>query len=133
MYVNRPPLVVRMIGSPGTSSSMWRNGRSWLTRWPPTTTLPNCPGMAVPGQWPGPRFNVESVIPSHIEWSNWIFGMAIVPICTAGSIAFGFGGACGCGSVAAVVVGRVAGTVVAAVVGATVVVGIVVGAAVTVT
>src|SRR5262245_32689422 len=90
--------------------------------------------MAVPGQWPGPRFSVESVIPSHIEWSSWIFGMAIVPICTAGSSALGLGGACGWGSVGAVVVGKVAGTVVvAAVVGATVVVGTVVGGIVTVT
>ena len=44
---------------------MSRNGRSWLTRWPPTTTLPSSPGMAVPGQWPGPRSRVGSVTPSH--------------------------------------------------------------------
>ena len=46
---------------------MLRNGLSWLMRWPATTTLPTSPGIAVPGQCPGPRSSVVSVTPSYID------------------------------------------------------------------
>ena len=38
-------------------------GCGW-SRCPATTTLPTSPGIAVPGQWPGPRSSVASRMPS---------------------------------------------------------------------
>ena len=50
------------------------------------TTLPTSPGIAVPGQWPGPLFNVESLMPSHMSAASPIFGISIEPSWTFGSV-----------------------------------------------
>src|SRR3954453_15250033 len=91
--------------SPTSSLSMLRNGLSWLTRCPAITTLPICPGIAVPGQWPGPWSSVVSVMPSYIAFDTPIFGISIVPTCANSPAARGSaGGASGLGNVAATVV-----------------------------
>src|SRR4051812_38413400 len=94
-----------MTSSPISSLSMFRNGLSWLTLCPAITTLPICPGIAVPGQWPGPWSRVVNVMPSYIALETPILGMSIVPTCVSCSAARGSaGGASGLGNVAATVV-----------------------------
>src|SRR3954453_3011211 len=91
--------------SPTSSLSMLRNGLSWLTRGPAIPTLPICPGIAVPGQWPGPWSSVVSVMPSYIALDTPILGISIVPTCVSCSAARGSaGGDSGFGNVAATVV-----------------------------
>ncbi len=65
--------------SPGTRSLTWRKSAWWLVRWPATTTLPTCPGIADPGQWPGPGRACVNRIPSYSVASIPSFGMAIRP------------------------------------------------------
>src|SRR3954447_26811635 len=94
-----------MTSSPISSLSMFRNGLSWLTLCPAITTLPICPGIAVPGQWPGPWSRVVNVMPSYIALEAPILGISIVPTCVSCSAARGSaGGASGLGNVAATVV-----------------------------
>ena len=65
-YTKRPANdVVKITSSPGTSWSRWRKSWLWLTRCPATTTLPTSPGIAEPGQWPGPWSSVASRMPSY--------------------------------------------------------------------
>ena len=61
------------------SSSRSRKSALWLTRWPATTTLPTSPGIAVPGQWPGPRSSVDRRMPSNIVAVSPIRGISIEP------------------------------------------------------
>src|SRR4051812_4695804 len=94
-----------MTSSPISSLSMFRNGLSWLTLCPAITTLPICPGIAVPGQWPGPWSRVVNVMPSYIALETPILGMSIVPSWVSCSAPRGSaGGASGLGNVAATVV-----------------------------
>ena len=58
---------------------MLRNGLLWLVRWPATTTLPTWPGMAVPGQWPGPLSSVDRAMPSYMSAETFSFGMSMWP------------------------------------------------------
>src|SRR3712207_2033209 len=116
-----------MTSSPGTSLSMWRNGRVLVTRWPATTTLPTWPGRAVPGQWLGPR----SIDTSEMPWLSGTLspslGISMVPSSTWGSWAYSSaGGAAGWGAGSTNVVVVVGGTVVVVVGGAVVVVVLVV-------
>src|SRR5712691_6676305 len=73
-----------MISSPSTSWSMLRNGWVWVTRCPAKTALPNWPGMALPGQWPGPWSMTVSVTPSKTGWTRPILGIRISPTWTIG-------------------------------------------------
>src|SRR5215213_4227358 len=103
--------------SPATRSSTCRKSAWWLTRWPAMTALPASPGIAVPGQWPGPLSSVASRMPSHIRADSPIAGMSIEPTVTRGSVVpSSAGGGCGTGraALAAGIVGAVA--VVAAVI-----------------
>src|SRR4051812_39913520 len=118
--------------SPGTRRSMLRKSAWWLTRCPAITTLPTWPGLADPGQWPGPAFNVPRVTPSYILVSTPIAGISILPASTSGSLAFACGGGTGTGN-ATVVVAAVVVVVAAAVVGAVVGRAIVVAGALVVT
>src|SRR3954447_5720216 len=94
-----------MTSSPISSLSMFRNGLSWLTLCPAITTLPICPGIAVPGQWPGPWSRVVNVMPSYIALETPILGISMVPTCVSCSAARGSaGGDSGFGNVAATVV-----------------------------
>src|SRR4051795_13514542 len=94
-----------MTSSPISSLSMFRKGLSWLTLCPAITTLPICPGIAVPGQWPGPWSRVVNVMPSYIALETPILGISIVPTCVSCSAARGSaGGDSGFGNVAATVV-----------------------------
>src|SRR3954471_14345769 len=94
-----------MTSSPISSLSMFRNGLSWLTRCPAITTFPICPGIAVPGQWPGPWSRVVRVMPSNMDFDTPILGISIVPTCVSCSAARGSaGGASGFGKVAGTVV-----------------------------
>ena len=59
-----------MISSPATRSSTLRNTLCLLVRCPPTTTLPGWPGIAVPGQCPGPKSSVDqpdSLVHRHVD------------------------------------------------------------------
>ena len=80
----------------------------WLTRWPASTTLPTSPGIAVPGQWPGPLSSVDRRMPSNIVRVSPIAGISIVPISIRGSVvpSSGGGGDGERAAVAASIVGR---------------------------
>src|SRR4051812_4898807 len=94
------------------------------------TELPISPGIAVPGQCPGPLFRFVSVTPSPSGMSIPIAGIWIVPILTYGSVpSFGTGRAA---FVVAGTVWRGAATVGASASGATVVTGCAVGGTVSV-
>ena len=111
-YTNRPASVCMTTSSPATSRSRWRNSALWLVRWPATTTLPSSPGMAVPGQCPGPRFSVARRIPSNIGADRPSAGISMVPTSHVSSDEpSSGGGATGVGSVGATVVGGGGGVV----------------------
>ncbi len=120
-YVKRPAPVVKITSSPGARSSRLRKSWLWLTRWPATTTLPTSPGIAVPGQCPGPRSSVDRRMPSWSVRCSPIAGISIEPSSTRGSLEpSSAGAAIGTGSSAGSVVGG-------SVVGGSVVGGSVVG------
>ena len=106
----RPLMVDMMTSSPGASWSRWRKSLWWLTRWPATTTLPTSPGIAVPGQCPGPLSSVERRMPSNIDLVRPILGISMVPSSSVGSVVpSSAGAATGTGSATAVVGGGVVG------------------------
>src|SRR3954468_9104066 len=85
--------------SPATRSSRWRKSAWWLTRCPAMTALPISPGIAVPGQWPGPLLSVDSRMPSNIWAESPMAGISIDPTSTRGSVVpSSAGGASGTGS-----------------------------------
>ena len=70
---------LKITWSPGWSWSRLRKSALWLVRWPATTTLPSSPGIAVPGQWPGPQSSVLIRIPSRNGASSPIAGIWMRP------------------------------------------------------
>src|SRR5688572_19065746 len=81
-----------MISSPATISLIRRNGWLCVTRCPANTELPSWPGLALPGQCPGPLSMTVRVTPSYTGCTSPIFGMWISPILTIAEAARGLAG-----------------------------------------